>query len=166
MGERLIVSHYLGRKQSGSFEENLPAITDLHFDAIYASPADMVSTLHGKEAPVYSYLLNSRCNDVSTASLFSTMDVTEDLVFHGDDIPCIFKPDGKVFGEQRPSQAKTSRAVVRAWANFAKHLQPEPSVNWDLTGNRWNPGGRPMSSRPSQRFSLSTRRRSSLTRAE
>ena len=39
-----------------------------------------------------------------------------------------------VFGEQRPSQAKTSRAVVWAWANFAKHLQPEP----------WNPGGCPM----------------------
>ena len=142
--ERLIVSHYLGRKQSGSFEENLPAIMDLHFDAIYASPAHMVSTLHGKKAPVYSYLLNSRCNDVSTASLFSAMDVTEDLVFHGDDIPCIFKPDGKVFAEQRPSQAKTSRAVVRAWTNFAKHLQPEPSVSWDLTGNRWTPGGRPM----------------------
>ena len=142
--ERLIVSHYLGRKQSGSFEENLPAIKDLHFDAIYASPAHMVSTLHGREAPVYSYLLNSRCNDVSTASLFGEMDVTEDLVFHGDDIPCIFKPDGKVFGDQRPSQAETSRAMVRAWANFAKYLEPKPSVSWDLTGNRWNPGGRPM----------------------
>ena len=34
--------------------------------------------------------------------------------------------------------------MVRAWANFAKYLEPEPSVSWDLTGNRWNPGGRPM----------------------
>ena len=142
--ERLIVSHYLGRKQSGSFDDNLPAIMDLHFDAIYASPAHMVSRLHGKKAAVYSYLLNSRCNNVSTASLFSAMEVTEDLVFHGDDIPCIFKPDGKVFGKQSPNQAKTSRAVVRAWTNFAKHLQPELSLSWDLTGNRWTPGGRPM----------------------
>ena len=72
------------------------------------------------------------------------MEVTDDLVFHGDDIPCIFKPDRKVFGEQSASQAKTSRAVVKAWTKFAKYLQPQPSISWDLTGNRWTSGGRPM----------------------
>ena len=142
--ERLIVSHYLGRKQSGSFDENLPAIMELHLDAIYASPAHIVSTLHGQKAPVYNYVLNSRCANFSTASLFSAMEVTDDLVFHGDDIPCIFKPDRKVFGEQSASQAKTSRAVVKAWTKFAKYLQPQPSISWDLTGNRWTSGGRPM----------------------
>jgi len=37
--ERLLTSFYLGRSWTGSLEENQDAITDLHTDSIFATPA-------------------------------------------------------------------------------------------------------------------------------
>jgi hypothetical protein len=71
-----------------------------------------VSSLHGRLAPVYSYILAARCNDFSFATLFRVPNVTAGLVGHADDIPCIFKPGGPFLKAQSEEQAKTSRAMT------------------------------------------------------
>ena len=88
-----------------------------------------VSKQHSKVAPSYSYLLASRCNDLSLGVFFNSPSAEEPgFVSHGDDIPCIFKPDGIILGKQNEEQAATSQAMVKAWTNFAKHLKVS---NWD-----------------------------------
>ena len=50
-------------------------------------------------------------------------DVPEDLVPHGDDLPCIFKDEDGLLPEYKDARANTSRAMVKAWTNFAKYLE-------------------------------------------
>jgi hypothetical protein len=97
-----------------------------------------VSTLHGRLAPVYNYILAARCNDFSFATLFGVPNITAGLVAHADDILCIFKPDGLDFQAQNQEQAMTSRAMTRAWTNFAKYLEPAPRLG--SPGPAWPPG--------------------------
>jgi carboxylesterase type B len=170
--ERLLTTQYLGRwgqaqaatrrTWAGSLEENQDAITDLHTDALFASPASQVrclglcyphgkvSTLHGRLAPVYNYILAARCNDFSFGTFFGVPNITAGLVAHADDIPCIFKPDGQIFGgvfkAQSEEQAKISRAMTRAWTNFAKYLDPAPRPG--SPGSPWPPGGAVMLLKP------------------
>jgi len=140
--ERLLTSFYLGRRWSGSLEDNAEAITDLNTDAAFASPAHQVSKQHSKVAPAYSYLLASRCNDLSIGVFFNSPSAEEPgFVSHGDDIPCIFKPDGIILGKQNEEQAATSQAMVKAWTNFAKHHKPATSASWTS-------GGQPMIFQP------------------
>jgi len=142
VSERLLTSFYLGRQWSGSLEDNAEAITDLNTDAAFASPAHQVSKHHNKVAPSYSYLLASRCNDLSLGVFFNSPSADEPgFVSHGDDIPCIFKLGGIFLGKQNEEQAATSQVMVKAWTNFAKHLKPAASGSWTS-------GGRPMIFQP------------------
>ena len=87
-----------------------------------------VSKQHGKVAPVFSYLLASRCNDFTFGAEFGVPKVSSGLVAHADDIPCIFKNDGVFLGSPSAAQAKTIKDMVREWTSFAKDLK----VCWDI----------------------------------
>jgi len=142
VSERLLTSFYLGRQWSGRLEDNAKGITDLNTDAAFASPAHQVSKHHNKVAPSYSYLLTSRCNDLSLGAFVNSPSAKEPgFVSHGDDIPYIFKLGGIFLGKQNEEQAATSQAMVKAWTNFAKHLKPTASASWTS-------GGRPMIFQP------------------
>ena len=88
-----------------------------------ARSSPQVSSLHGRHAPTYSYLLATRCSSVSLQALFGVPDVPEDLVPHGDDLPCIFKDEDGHLPEYTDARVNTSRAMVKAWTNFAKYLE-------------------------------------------
>lgn len=88
----------------------------------------------------------SRCNDLSIGVFYGLEDVSPDYVAHGDDLPCIFKPDGVYFGAMNEEQAKTSRAMVTAWTDFAKDLKVTPLSQHPQPG--WPAGERPMVFQP------------------
>jgi len=84
-------------------------------------------------APVFSYLLASRCNDFTFGAEFGVPKVSSGLVAHADDIPCIFKNDGVFLGSPSAAQAKTIKDMVREWTSFAKDLKPASS-SWKSGG--------------------------------
>jgi hypothetical protein len=88
-----------------------------------ARSSPQVSSLHSRHAPTYSYLLATRCSSVSLQTIFGVPDVPEDLVPHGDDLPCIFKDEDGHLPEYTDARVNTSRAMVKAWTNFAKYLE-------------------------------------------
>jgi len=134
--ERLLTSFYLGRTWEGSLEDNQDAITDLHTDSTFASPAFQVTKYHKHVAPVFSYILASRCNDFTIGAFFNVPNITSDLVAHADDLPCIFKHDGLLLGKPTKEQKETIKAMVREWTSFAKNMRP--------SSTSWTSGGSPM----------------------
>merc|ERR1719336_526081 len=134
--ERLLTSYYLGRTWEGNLEDNQDAITDLHTDSTFASPAFQVTKYHSKEARVFSYILASRCNDFTIGAFFNVPNITSDLVAHADDLPCIFKHDGLLLGKPTKEQKDTIKAMVKEWTSFAKYMKP--------SSTSWTSGGSPM----------------------
>ena len=74
---------------------------------------------------MYTYLLTQRCDNVSFGLFYGLPSITDDLVTHADDLPCIFNAKGAygMFEGQTSEQKKTSQAMVKAWTNFAKNLE-------------------------------------------
>ena len=88
-----------------------------------------VSKYHSKVAPAYSYLLASRCNNFSFGAEFGVPNVSQELVAHADDIPCIFKNDGVFLGPPSKEKANTIKAMVGEWTTFAKNLKVHIFLN-------------------------------------
>ena len=74
---------------------------------------------------MYRYLLTERCDNVSFGLLYGLPNITDDLVSHADDLPCLFQSKGAygLLEGQSSEQRKTSQAMVKAWTNFAKYLE-------------------------------------------
>ena len=82
-----------------------------------------VSKYHGQVAPAFGYLLASRCNDFSFGAFFNVPNISSELVAHADDLPCIFKHDGKFLGSPSKQQEATIKTMVKEWTSFAKNLK-------------------------------------------
>ena len=75
----------------GSYEDNEKNLLAMATDSWFGSPAAEVVKLHTKVAPVFPYVLNERCIDLSYSTLFGG-GAKDYGVSHADDLNCIFQP--------------------------------------------------------------------------
>merc|ERR1712179_45506 len=111
----------------GSFEANMMNVIEMQTDSWFWSPSSEVTKLHSKVAPVYPYVLNERCTEISWSTFFGGGN--KDFgVSHIDDVSCIFKssPPYEFIGDLTVSGSKVSQAMVGHWTNFAKFKNPSP----------------------------------------
>ena len=111
----------------GSFSDNEKNLIEMLTDSWFASPAAQVAKLHSAVAPVFPYVLNERCADLSWSALFGA-GAKDYGVSHADDLNCIFKPFPP-FGSLTEAGNRTSQAMVRFWTNFAKFENPSPYLS-------------------------------------
>jgi len=111
----------------GSFEANIMNVIEMHTDSWFWSPSAEVTKLHSKVAPVFPYVLNERCTEVSV-SFFLGGENKDYGVGHIEDVSCIFKasPPYEFIGDLTVSGSKVSQAMVKTWTNFAKFKNPSP----------------------------------------
>jgi len=111
----------------GSYEDNENNLMEMQTDAWFGSPSAEVLKLHSKVAPVFPYVLNERCTELSWSSLFGGGD-KDYGVAHADDLNCIFTPFPP-FGSLTESGSMVSQAMVKSWTNFAKFENPSPYLS-------------------------------------
>ena len=108
----------------GSYDDNEKNLIEMATDSVFASPAAEVTKLHKKVAPVFPYVLNERCTDLSFSVFYGGGD-KDYGVAHADDANCIFH----LFGTLTESGNMTSQAMIRSWTNFAKFENPSPYLS-------------------------------------
>jgi hypothetical protein len=109
---------------NGSYDDNERNLIDMATDSVFASPAAEVAKLHKKVAPVFPYVLNQRCTDLSFSAFYE--EGGKDYgVAHADDANCIFV----LFGTLTEAGNRTSQAMIRSWTNFAKFENPSPYLS-------------------------------------
>ena len=108
----------------GSYKDNEKNLLEMATDSWFVSPAAEGTK---NVAPVFPYVLNKRCTELSFSSLYGG-GAKDYGVSHADDLNCIFQPIPQ-FGSLTESGNLTSQAMIRSWTNFAKFESPSPYLS-------------------------------------